>query len=118
MRLEHDVPHGMPVRADEPAALVVEGQAVLTLSARELERTGSGMEAGVARRKLHSAPLGMRRGHDAPAVEAAGEVDPAVGPQRRVAETNLRRAIRIETGECDTTLVRHAIAVGVLQVQQ
>ena len=58
-RLEHDVPDGMAVRADEPAALIVERQAVLALPAHELELDRAGIEARVARRELDRRPLGV-----------------------------------------------------------
>jgi hypothetical protein len=90
--LEDDMPYGMPVGADEPAAMIIEGEAELAASAGQLECESHGVEPRIARRERDGRAVWMIRGGHATASQAAREIHPVVDPERRVTESNLGRS--------------------------
>ena len=114
--LEHDLHHRVAVRHNELPAKAVERQAELGSAARQFKVQRAGVKAAVRRRERHCGYIRPARDRDRAAVQSAREVNLAVETERGMADTDLRGAAFIETGEHNALLVSDTVAVGVLQI--
>ncbi len=101
------------VHADEAVTFAIETHTVLraTIHGLHLERVGMETDVGS---HLQRSPFGMLGTSDGAAAQAGGQIDPAIGPNRRGIDAQLRTARGCETGEQHATFVGHTIAVVVL----
>src|SRR5438132_6455019 len=105
--------HMDAVHADEAMAEIVEAHPELRPAIGDFEFPGVGPEAHV-RPRFHG--VGVSRTVDFSARQPAGDIDPVVGAEYRMADAKLTGIAGVEAGENNLAHIRVAITLSILQI--
>ncbi len=109
--------HVYPVVADEPPAVLVERQAKLRTAVGRLDHARVRLKADVGPAHFNRFLVGREGRADLAPRQSAGDINPIVDAQRRMAAAELCAAGRAQAGEHDAPHVGPAVAVAVGQEQ-